>query len=904
MQFDVDKFVELGKSLLRISFDSKTVYSSEDIDFVISKLNELGLNRVDNDYVERSIKSQVWVEMEEGSGLVNQATHKKWLGDKRAQIDFYFWRRYKSFLIEDKGWSVNVVNTLDEVSDSLIELIGDPDLAGSWARKGLLLGDVQSGKTSNYLAICNKAADVGYKIVILLTGTLENLRRQTQERVDEGFTGRNSRDFLKTNPEGKYIGVGFKEKNLRRCAVPFTSIDYDFNKNLLDSLHLGVQDLKEPVVLVVKKNKSVLDNLESWLQKWCSNGIDKTKIEYPILVIDDESDNASVNTSKDSINAINHGIRKILDLFSRSSYLGVTATPFANIFIDPFEKEGQLPDLFPKDYIYALNPPSNYIGSNDLFGEESKYSNAIKKIEDADDYFPLGHKITNRISNLPDSLKEAIVYFCLSNVIRDIRKNTSKHRSMLINVSRFVDVQNNVFEKVREFFFEYRERVTNYILLDDSQDYYVTLTKKIYERNRNISDQCVWKLIRENLVSSISSTKIMQVNKNNSYENLDYSAYNEIGLRVIAIGGNSLSRGLTLEGLCVSYFYRNSMMYDTLMQMGRWFGYRENYQDLFRLWLPNEGIEWYKHITSSTNELRDEIKYMQRQGLTPLEFGLKVQAHQESLLITARNKMRYTTKIERLVSLEGRQIETFKLRLVKENIDHNYQVCEEFIYSLGAPSNKKIPDKIKLWEKVGKIRVASFVSKLYSHPSNIYFNPVFVSNYIEELEQYPEWDVVVPISGVGQPFDFGGIQGYTSARSSFIEKDAIRIAGKHNRVGMPGDAKFGMTIEEQVEAEEVYKSINGAKKTYPSFAYLKRRTKPLLIIYLIDVITEDEKDNELQRIKSFIGTNPVPVVSASFPSKDGVTETKKLVYYMNLIDQLEYLEYEDSQESDDFEVIE
>lgn len=901
MHFDKEKFIELGKSLLRITFDDKTIYSSEDIDFVIGKLNELGLNHEDNDYVERSIKSQVWVAMEKGSELVNQETHKKWLGDKKALIDFYYWKRYKSYLIEDKGWAVNVVNTLDEVSDSLVELIGDPNLDGYWARKGLLLGDVQSGKTSNYLAICNKAADVGYKIVILLTGTLENLRRQTQERVDEGFTGRNSRDFLKTNPEGKYIGVGFKEKNLRRCAVPFTSIDYDFNKNLLDSLHLGVQDLKEPVVLVVKKNKSVLNNLESWLQKWCTNGIDKTKIEYPILLIDDESDNASVNTSADSINAINHGIRKILDLFSRSSYLGVTATPFANIFIDPSEKEGQLPDLFPKDYIYALNPPSNYIGSNDLFGEDSKYSNAIIKIEDADDYFPLGHKITTRLTDLPESLKEAIVYFCLTNVVRDMRKNTSKHRSMLINVSRFVDVQNSVFEKVREFFFDYRERVTNFILQSNTNDVYVKLSKRVYDKHENIHKYYDWESIKENLVISISSTKIMQVNKNNSYENLDYSAYSEVGLRVIAIGGNSLSRGLTLEGLCVSYFYRNSMMYDTLMQMGRWFGYRENYQDLFRLWLPEEGISWYKHITCSTNELRDEIKYMQRQGLTPLEFGLKVQAHQESLLITARNKMRYTTKIERPVSLEGRQIETFKMRFLKEDIEHNYRVSEDFINSLGISSTKKVPDRIKLWERVERKKVASFIRKLFSHPSNIYFNPTFVSSYIDDLDLYPEWDVAIPISGVGQPFNFGGVEGNTSARSSFIEKDAIRIAGKHNRVGMPGDAKFGMTLIEQKEAEEIYRLINGEKKTYPSFAYLKKRTKPLLIIYLIDVITEDGKESELQKIKTKIGENPIAVISASFPSKDGVTGTKKLVYYMNLIDQLEYLEHEDTQESDDIE---
>lgn len=900
---NIEQYVELGIDLLRILHKNQKTYSNEEIQSVVIKLVELGLKKEDIDYVDKAIKSNVWVKMEHGTELINKDTHVKWLGRKRPEIDFYFWSRYKKYLLEDKCWPIGVVNTLDEVSDVLVELIGDPNLNGSWARKGLLLGDVQSGKTSNYLAICNKAADVGYKIIILLTGTLENLRKQTQERVDEGFTGRNSRDFLKSNPEGKYIGVGFKEKELRRCAIPFTSIDYDFNKNLLDSLHLGVQDLKEPVILVVKKNKSVLNNLEDWLKKWCSSGVDDSKIEYPVLVIDDESDNASVNTSPDSINAINHGIRKILDLFFRSSYLGVTATPFANIFIDPFEKENQLPDLFPKDFIYALSAPTNYIGSNELFAEDAKYANALETIEDAEDYFPMGHKKNTKINDIPNSLKEAIVYFCLSNVLRDKRNNTNIHRSMLVNVSRFVDVQDNVFEKIREFFFEFRERTTNYILVNNTNDYYVNFAKTVYDKYNLRSIGLNWDEVVNNLVASISPIKIMQVNKNNSYENLDYNAYSGNGLRVIAIGGNSLSRGLTLEGLCVSYFYRNSMMYDTLMQMGRWFGYRDNYRDVFKIWLPKIGIEWYEHITKSTNELRDEIKYMRRSGLTPLEFGLKVQAHQDSLLITAKNKMRNTTKFERPISLEGVQIETFKQRFDKDKIEHNYKLTENFVTSLGEHSKLKYPDKIIVWNNVKKDKVSDFISKIYSHPSNINFDPVFVSNYIKELDDYPIWDVVIPISGMGRVFNFAGITGNSPTRSSYVERDAIRVAGIHNRVGMPGDGKFGLMLDEQIEAENKYKLVNGEKKTYPSFAYLKVRNRPLLIIYLIEIINEKNNVEELKKITDKIGDNPVSVISVSIPSKDGAKSFKKVTYYMNLIDQLEYLNYEDSEESDDEEAI-
>jgi hypothetical protein len=899
MHRTIEQYIDFGIQMLRITYPNQNSYAEDDIVYIISQLLLLGLDSANTEQVTKGIMTKVWIRMEQGTELVNKTTHKKWLGEKRANINFYYWTRYKKLLLEDKLWSPAVVNTLDVVSDTLIELIGDPSMEGKWDRKGLLLGDVQSGKTSNYLAICNKAADVGYKIIILLTGTLENLRKQTQERVDEGFTGRNSRDFLKSNPEAKYVGVGFKNVETKRCAIPFTSIDYDFNKSLLDSLHLGVQDLKEPVILVVKKNKSVLNNLENWLSKWCTNGLNGAKIEYPILLIDDESDNASVNTSEKSITAINEGIRKILDLFTRSSYLGVTATPFANIFIDPFEKDDEFPDLFPKDYIYALSAPTNYIGSSDLFGDDAKYTNSIYPILDAEDYFPMGHKKSTKVNELPESLKEAIIYFGLSNVVRDKRNNTNKHRTMLINVSRFVDVQESVYQAVADYFIEFREHTTNFILMKDSKDPYVQHAKKVFEKFEFEKMEVDWEYTKNNLVKSISPVKIMQVNQKNSYENLDYNAYKDNGLRVITIGGNSLSRGLTLEGLCVSYFYRNSMMYDTLMQMGRWFGYRDNYEDLFRLWLPEIGIEWYEHITRSTNELRDEIKYMQRAGLTPMEFGLKVQAHQDSLLITAKNKMRDTKIIERPVCLEGVQVESYRLRFDKNAIEHNAKISEDFLSKLGAPANLSFPDNVKCWQNVDYRLISDFVSTVYSHPSNIQFDPVFISKYISELTEYPRWDVVLPLGGSGAPVNMAGIPVNSSARNSFVEKDALRISGVHNRVGMPGDAKFGLSRIQQIEAENKYKLVNGEKQSYPSFAYLKVDRNPLLIIYIVDVLNKDI--NELHKMKSMIGSTPLIVVSASIPSKSDVKKYKTVMYVMNLIDQLNYINYENSDESDDME---
>ena len=248
--------------------------------------------------------------------------------------DGYFWDRFRTYL--NKKWSIPVVDRLHKTTDDIMDDLGDPKSDAPFQRRGLLLGDVQSGKTATYTAICNKAADSGYRVIIVLAGMMENLRIQTQERLDAEFVGLDSKYTLDKKADSamrnKPVGVGLVPPfNVDRRITRFTSVSTDFKASVIKSNGLNLNDLKGTALFVVKKNKSVLNNLHAWLTK------DEDVLNLPLLLIDDEADNASVNTSSDEHNptAINAVINKILRSFKQATYLGITATPFANIFIDP-----------------------------------------------------------------------------------------------------------------------------------------------------------------------------------------------------------------------------------------------------------------------------------------------------------------------------------------------------------------------------------------------------------------------------------------------------------------------------------------------------------------------------------------------------------------------------------------
>lgn len=824
----------------------------------------------------RRLHAKLAIQMDIGTALTSE-TYVPWLFAKKASIDPYYWDRYKK-LLQRFEWPPRVVSTLDRVTDEILDLLQDPTAPGSWKRRGLVIGDVQSGKTATYTALCCKAADAGYKLVILLTGTLESLRRQTQERLDEGFVGLDSSGLLTQarNRADRAVGVGLIDS--RKAAGVFTSREKDFSKNLLNALGFRLDAFQVPVLVVVKKNKRILENLEKWLSDFNAN--QNEKIDAPLLLIDDEADSASVNTNAPEVDPtqINKRIRALLKLFTRSSYLGFTATPFANIFIDPDTESEMLgDDLFPRDFIYTLDPPTNYLGPTAIFGEQPRF-NVTRTIEDAYDTFPLRHESDLHVESLPDSLVTALFSFLITNAIRDLRGETISHRSMLVNVSRFTAVQDQVAALIHEKISAIQQDVRNYSQLPQGQ----ALKNPTIAQAKTVWEEAYadagfdWSTVQRGLLTAVLPITVKAVNQRTGAASLDYARQKETGLRVIAVGGNSLSRGLTLEGLSTSYFFRNSQMYDTLLQMGRWFGYRDGYADLCRLWITDEAAQWYAHITSATEELREEIKRMRQQNATPMQFGLKVRAHPDSLIVTAQNKMRQARTIERVISLSGQLLETARLRSNPNAIISNTAAVNRFVEQL---TKAGIRFDHSTWGNtichgVQKELVASLLRDFDVHPLNVAFQTGDLARYLEMTAEsrLREWDVVFA-GGSGEEATIGPVTLRTAQRNIVARDGMLLVSGTKARVGSRGVEREGLDEVTVRRLEDAFKATNPGKSISDK-VYRSGRVRPLLIIYLLTPKPPSPVPN----------SERIVALGLSFPEFDDTDVAKRVAYRVNLVE--------------------
>lgn len=855
--------------------------------------------------VIKKLQSALDVAMD--TGVVIEKEYEPWLNARKDQINFYYWNRYALYLEQDMMRSSGIIASIDRVSDKIVDLAGDPTAKGALHRRGLIIGDVQSGKTANYIAIMNKAADVGYKVIILLTGTVESLRRQTQERVDEGFIGRSSKAYLQRDSRTIRKGVGLRDAT--RFATGFTTESSDFKTAMVRSMNASLHNMSnEPVVFVLKKNAKTLENLITWLEDYNTN--QNGQIDLPLLLIDDEADNASINTRADNDpTTINKHIRNLLSLFLESSYIGVTATPFANIFILPEKTEDmESDDLFPADYIYALDAPTNYIGGNEVFGDEAAYGKALITIDDAGAFFPYGHKQDISIPTLPESLNEALRYFFLTNVVRDINGDVSSHRSMLINVSRFVKVQNRISELVDQWRYETIRDVKNHCMLSEAEACKNDSLAKLRETWNNPKNPFYcdlgieWEEVQQKwLFSAISPIEVRTINQKSSTKMLDYALYGEDGLRVIAIGGLSLSRGLTLEGLVVSYFHRNSQMYDTLMQMGRWFGYRSGYEKLFRIWMPDDAIGWYAHITQASNELREEISRMNRLGATPKEFGLKVRAHPTALIITARNKMKHSDRIECWITLDGRFFETPRFRSEIDDIRTNKQRTDELIHTLvqncGQPTRSG--NQPLFWTDVSREFICEYLKKYKNHPLNMEADGSALSSCISKNPCFAKWDVLVPSSKAEPAFSIDGNEICPFPRPLSKESGCLSSYGSKMRIGTMGLTKHGLTEDERTKAESDFRESKRAKyelkygdmaaeklcqMSIPDRAYLIKGRKPILIIHYLEPSFENDNKDKPRGYENEL----VVGYGIGFPMLAD-SEPVYAVYYINMVEQQQYL---------------
>ncbi|SDY43363.1 Z1 domain-containing protein [Eubacterium barkeri] len=886
-----------------------TILTEEDIDQLIEQYQKMSMfaNMTDQEIktVRNELLSRNSIKMEIGSLIEDRENrHKPWFEAQKSEFKMEYWDRYRSYILKDMGFSGNVVNTMDDILDKITDLLGNPSDDYSFQRRGLIIGDVQSGKTANYTGLICKAADVGYKAIVLLTGTIERLRKQTQKRLDAGFVGRDSDDMQKKI--AKPIGAAKYNENLHPMSV--TTVHNDFQKKIASSMIYDLKAVNGTILFVVKKNVKILKALEEWFNT--SHNADG-KVEYSLLLIDDESDNASVNTGKqdEDPTATNAAIVRILNLFRKASYIGFTATPFANIFINPqTDEEMEKESLFPKDYIYSLNAPDNYTGARDIFSENASDAYMIQEINvpeiENETCLPLKQKSGHHVTFIPKDMKEAINAFFIANTIRDLTESESNtHRAMLINVSRSRDVH----EQVRRLIDDYiKTKLQCTLRLCKSKPFkkveneaeiaeLFNTYKKIYP-DINIS----WEEIFNHLYDSTARIKTAIVNMDHPNA-LNYDEYRETGLRVIVIGGLSLSRGLTLEGLMISYFYRNSRTYDTLLQMGRWFGYKGKYKELCRIWMSEESREWYRYINEATEELRRDLKKFEDTALTPLEFGIRVRSDIATLDVTAKNKMRTAEKAVYRIRLSGEVIETPHITTKRSNNDQNIEAIKRMVSKIGKspikyPKEEK--NKMQGYIDIEKNLIIDFLQHISVSPTALHFDTGVLAEFIENDSghELDRWDIQF-VEGTGKEYQLTNDIKIKKVKRSFsliLNNKVICISGSKQRLGSKGDGIFGLEINAITDIQkEIDKDYEAGfrRSREPNqkdrFKYGIKRN-PLLSIYLIELKPPEKEcgPEEEGIVQEFNSNGPLVGFGIGIPLLSD-SESQRATYMMNKIAQKE-----------------
>lgn len=821
-----------------------------------------------------------------GAGIslvdVNAKHDDQWV-HRREDVTWAYATAYEEFL-RNEGWPPQMVQSLSDVTTRILGHLQDPLSEGtSWNRRGLVIGHVQSGKTANYTGLIARAADAGYKFIVVIAGIHNNLRRQTQQRIDEAFIGRSS------DPEDRRkIGVGLYPNY--PGAATLTNINEDFNKNTAAKSGWKINDFSKPIILIIKKNVTTLTALHKWLKELNAEGNDRIS-DVPMLLIDDEADNASINTNKEDLDPTrtNAMIRRTLGLFAKSCYVGYTATPFANIFINPDAYGDDVrEELFPRDFIYCLDAPTTYFGAEKVFLNEVTSESIVSPIDDCEDFIPYSHKRDDPIHELPPSLYRAFDEFIIARAIRNLRGQASKHCSMMVNVSRFVPVQKAVrdFLSLREK--KIREAVlANYAMPEDvsSRNMYMQGLKDAFLAE--YADVGVtWEEVKAALVGVFEHLHLYVINSK-SDEVLDYTRYEKegVGLTAVAVGGLSLSRGLTIEGLTVSYMYRNTKMYDTLMQMGRWFGYRPGFEDLCRVHLSRDSINWYSHIADAAEELVQQVKRMRRDRLSPKDFGLYVRSHPDSLLITAANKMRAGQEVTVEQSFSGRLRESYIVSTDPDVNAKNFELIADHWRNGFGGRPEEFTEKGVIFRDVPVEVIDDFLTRFECH-STFAGQKSDVVSYLERIATKRPFGDVLLISPSGG----------SGGERPFTLRNQVRVVGKDqpngtawrlnkDRVASRGDEKLGLSDEQRAEARTVAGDDDGSGAVSDTH-YRMVRNRPLLMIHSLEP-------------KGDAVMGPIAAFGMSFPYGDYSTTINVVVNKVWLQQMQGYVDDPDEEEDYD-----
>lgn len=899
--------------------------------------------------VRKELQTRFTTVMSESQYIVGHDC-RNWLTPERKEemLKNGFWKSYKASILERMDQTT--VSKIDEDTDKILGFLADPIKHQPQQRKGLIIGNVQSGKTSSYTGLICKAADAGYKIIIVIAGTITTLRSQTQERLERDFVGKSSNDRIANLYRNDKYGIAkYRQAEMPYTVSSLTKWKSDFNKaDAEDQFPPNIEN-GNIVLLVIQKNSRTLENVITYFRNKLS---DNNRSTLPVLLLDDEADNASPNTRRDdSPSAINKKIRDLLHLFKINTYIGCTATPYANIFINPYlsdsnsDEENNLEkqDLFPRDFIYCLGQSNQYIGASRLFepdpddsaeydetqysiqtiGEESDFVEALKHGDDV---------------QLPDSLKQAINTFVLTRAIRSIRDKGERHCSMLIQVTHKKDGHQVIKTLVDDYCQQLLNSISGFINLpspEKASSLIASLKCTWDEQFSRTEINETWNEVCKKLGEPNYTKKFTVYKENSNTEKklrLDYSK--EEGLTAIVIGGNRLARGITLEGLCTSYFLRDSKQYDTLMQMGRWFGYRPNYADVCRIFITERMQNYFASIARATDELIESINEMRSEGKTPLEFGLRVRNSVGGLIVTSKNKMRSAEMREVWLDFSDSLCETYRIPSDETKVEENRQALIDFVQNLDSKYKRSVAgdDEIQrgtIWENVPCSAVCEY---LHRTKGMFFCANIFAYRTLEEhlANRHENIDVVL-------------IDDEDNARNS--EKRTAFIAGKERKIPHrtpsihEGDyvfAKnhpFSKTDElgkmKHVEINrlkakycEDNKHCTKSPKELPLSAlsgwYFRRAEgrRPLMLIALMAVPSPEDADaiwkqrndakkrGDSHRIEPTASqlSRTVAVYGFSFPKGD--TQSQKVRYICNAVDlnnELEEVKRLEKEEAEDNE---
>lgn len=904
--------------------------SARQIADLVKQMNGLS-TEIDLERLVRELEGLYNVFQPSSEMLVDDSDHIAWLEKRQSEIEWSFWKRYIRHLRENENLPPIVLHRLDESTRAVLSRLEDPARPGVWSRRGLVAGQVQSGKTGHYIGLMCKAVDAGYRIIVVLAGMDNNLRAQTQLRVDSGLLGfdtqRRRLSDAETGMTPDALGAGtLAGERVPQIGSLTTSFDSgDFNRA---ATRVGFRPDGSPLVAVVKKNVKVLANLREWLLSVSLAGPDGKIDSHTLLVIDDEADSASVNTRKrdEDPAAVNREIRLLLNQFSRNAFVGYTATPFANIYIDPennHEEFGE--DLHPRSFIETMKAPSNYFGPSRLFGVDTDDEELPlhRVVDDYATWIPDKHKRDHIVGELPPSLRRAIRCFILARAARLQRGQAKVHNSMLIHVTRFNDVQRQVRLRVDEELEQLKARIKygdgNGPRIEDElreiwdSDFVPTSRAML----RDGFESTHWNQIEPFLIGAVDPIVVRSIN-GDAKDVLDYFDNRISGFNVIAIGGNKLSRGLTLEGLTVSYYLRTTRMFDTLLQMGRWFGYRPNYEDLCRLFTTSKLWNAYGEVTSATNEMYRDFDEMCELGKTPKEYGLKVRNSVQGMIVTSPNRMRSGVRLK--IGFAGALSPSTSIFADSQNAKRNLDVVSNFIVDLdsselrskGVTSRRVLStgESHHVWEKVPGVVVAGMFDRLGTPESAYRVNSSLIARFIRGRlieRQLVDWTVFVASpNGIGRQSIWMGEREINQIERRMPRR---RNLGNGVRSSSPTEAAWSRLITEglytvktvvnpsdelvDLTEDQLKRALDntlaawqtaggqGKPPSVPKGFHIRGERSPsngLLMLYLIDSPWETYGDQlKGARLEVELTREPLVGFAVSFPRIDGAPAEEYVV---------------------------